>query len=89
MLVLGEGLCGVQVECAGGAVLDQRLKSGQVVAHALAAGGGSGDDDVLAVSEGLDGGDLVGVEAGDADGVEPGAEPGVEGRIEVGESGCA
>ena len=80
---------GVKVEGAVGAVLQQGLDSGEVVAHALAAGGGRGDYDVLADSEGADGGDLVGVEVGDAEGVEPGLEPGVEGRVEVGESGLS
>ena len=58
------------------------MEHGGLEAEALAAGGGRGDDDVLALQSGVDGGGLVRVEGPPAKLREPRFEGGVQGVLE-------
>ena len=61
-LVVGQGLCGKEVDGPGLGLLEDLLEHGDVVAQGLAAGRGRDEDHVLALVHQLDGAGLVAVE---------------------------
>ena len=81
-LVLGQGLGGVEEEGPRRPVLQPLVEDGGLEAEALAAGGGRGDDDVLALQRGVDGGGLVRVEGPATELLEARCEGGVQRVLE-------
>ena len=61
-LVVGQGLCGEEIDGPGLGLLEDLLEHGDVVAQGLAAGRGRDKDHVLALMDQLDGAGLVAVE---------------------------